>query len=71
MLRSNSARCGEAIEIHLDVQQIAALWGVDKKVVTREFREEPGVLRIQGTSRETLRIPISVVERVHRRLEGP
>ncbi len=70
MMRSNTATRTEAIEIHLDVQQISALWGVDKKVVTREFRDEPGVLRIQGTSRETLRIPLSVVERVHRRLEG-
>ena len=70
MLRSNQARRGEAIEIHLDVQQIAALWGIDKKIVAREFRNEAGVLRIQGTSRETLRIPLSVVERVHRRLEG-
>lgn len=60
----------EATEIHLDVTRIAELWSVDRKTVTRYFRDEPGVLRIQGNVRESLRVPLSVIERVHRRLSG-
>lgn len=60
----------EATEIHLAVPRIAELWSVDPKTVTRYFRDEPGVLRIQGKLRESLRVPLSVVERVHRRLSG-
>ncbi|MBI1356609.1 MAG: hypothetical protein GC160_19890 [Acidobacteria bacterium] len=64
MIRSTSA-----LEVHLTVQQISAAWGLDPKTVTAWFRNEPGVLRVssEGGSRETLRIPLSVVERVHQK----
>ena len=61
-------RATSALEVHLTVQQIATVWGLDPKTVTAWFRNEPGVLRVssEGGSREALRIPLSVVERVHR-----
>ncbi len=65
-------RATAAIEVHLTVQQIAAAWALDPKTVTAWFRHEPGVLRVsgEGASRETLRVPISVVERVHAKRSG-
>jgi len=57
-----------ALEIHLDIPQIAALWGMDQKTVREEFRNEPGVIRRKGDSRETIRVPLSVVDRVQARL---
>jgi hypothetical protein len=60
----------EAMEIHLDAPQIAALWGFDKKTVIDAFRNEPGVIWKKGESRETMRVPMSVVDRVHRKLQS-
>ena len=67
----------EAAEIHLEVKQVAALWGMSDEAVRKLFRDEPGVLKIgrqesQGRKRRkvTLRIPLSVVQRVHRRLSN-
>jgi hypothetical protein len=67
---TDTLQSNEATEKHLDVTRIAELWSVDRKTVTRYFRDEPGVLRIQGKQRESLRVPLSVIERVHRRLSG-
>ena len=71
------ATLDEAAEIHLEVKQVAALWGMSDEAVRRLFRDEPGVLKIgrqesQGRKRRkvTLRIPLSVVQRVHRRLSN-
>lgn len=61
-------------ERHYSVSEIASLWGMSKDTVRRLFCNEPGVLKLdnraRGTKRRytTLRIPQSVLERVHRRL---
>jgi len=66
-----------ATEIHFTVQQIAERWGLSPNSVRALFENEPGVLKIErpGTLRKrkhtTLRIPESVMERVHRRMSRP
>jgi hypothetical protein len=62
------------LELHYSVKQIAASWGLCENAVRDIFRNEPGVVRIhRPKSRNkraytTLRIPRSVVERVHCRM---
>lgn len=63
-----------AVERHFTAQQLGELWGVSEDTIRRMFLNEPGVVFL-GTSLTTrgrrryrvLRIPQSVVERVHRR----
>jgi hypothetical protein len=63
-----------AFERHFSVKQVAELWGLSPDAIRRIFRGQPGVVEIQrnrpGNKRryKTLRIPLSVVERVHRNL---
>jgi len=65
-----------SLEAHYSAAQIAEAWAISIDTVVRLFEEEPGVLIIeppQGRfSRRrryrTLRIPASVVDRVHRRM---
>lgn len=61
-----------ALERHFSVAEVAALWSLSNDAVRDIFRHEDGVLAI-GTIRTrgkrqylTLRIPASVLERVHR-----
>ena len=72
-------RCGEAkmgsfaFEKHYRVRELAGLWGLSAKTVTRMFAEEPGVIRVanEWTGKRkyaTLSIPESVALRVHERL---
>jgi hypothetical protein len=63
------------VERHYSAAEIAALWGLSVGFVRRFFEKEPGVVvfespRAYGRRRRyrTLRIPESVIERVHRRL---
>jgi hypothetical protein len=62
------------VERHYAVGEIAEMWNLSMDKVRRLFEEEPGVLVIgQRFSRRkrryvTLRIPQSVLERVHTRL---
>ncbi len=56
-------------ERHYSVTDVASLWGLSRDSVRRLFRREPGVLAI-GERYVTLRIPESVLERVHRRLSN-
>ena len=64
----------QALERHLSVQEIAELWGLCENSVRDLFKHEPGVVRIEKPKGRwkrpytTLRIPVSVVERVHRRM---
>ncbi len=64
------------VERHYEPTELAALWGVSTETIRSIFREEPGVLKIgsEGTKHKrgyiTLRIPETVVERVHRRLSA-
>jgi hypothetical protein len=58
---------------HYSVDELAELWGVSVDSIRRIFRDEPGGLKIGENSPKhkrplTLRIPESVVERVHMRL---
>ena len=67
-----------ALEKHYTPQEVAELWGLSDSAVRRLFQDEPGVLRVGEPSRRlgrllkrryfTLRIPESVVIRVHQRL---
>jgi len=54
-------------ERHYSVSEVAGLWNLSRDSVRRIFRCEPGVLVI-GDRYVTLRIPESVLQRVHRRL---
>jgi hypothetical protein len=64
-------------ERHFAVGEVAELWNLCPDVVRKLFEREPGVLVLgdhgsRGKRRyTTLRIPQSVVERVHRRLCNP
>jgi hypothetical protein len=64
-------------ERHYNVAQIAAMWGLSQDTVRRLFQFEPGVLIFGGQQSAhtrrytTLRIPESVVRRVHNRLARP
>jgi len=62
-------------ERHYAVLEVAELWGLSSDMVRKLFEREPGVLVLghdaptRGRRRyATLRIPESVLERVHRRL---
>ena len=70
---SASSRAAYA-ERHFSVQEVAALWGLSSDAIRDLFKSEPGVLALGhdgGRGRrayKTLRIPESVLQRVHRRL---
>lgn len=63
-----------AMERHLTVDEIAKAWHLSRDAVRRIFDREPGVLVMEnypayGKRRyRTLRVPVSVAERVHRRM---
>ena len=64
-------------ERHYTAAELSELWSLSPDVVRRLFEREPGVLVIgdQATRSKrrytTLRVPQSVVERVHRRMCNP
>ena len=60
-------------ERHYSVEELTALWGMSDDFVRRLFLNEPGVVvffkhRPGKRVYRILRIPESVVERVHRRM---
>ena len=62
-----------AFEKHYRVKDLAGLWGLSPKTVSRIFADEAGVIRVanDGPSKRkyvTLAIPESVASRVHDRL---
>jgi AraC-like DNA-binding protein len=62
-----------AFEKHYRVKELAGLWGLSPKTVTRIFADEAGVIRVaNGVTHKrkyaTLSIPESVALRVHERL---
>lgn len=66
-----------ALERHYTLLQVAEMWGWSDETVRRVFRDEPGVLRtalpsLSARKRKNfaLRIPESVLVRVHERLTG-
>jgi hypothetical protein len=58
-------------EKHYSVSEVAAMWGLSDDSIRRLFAKEPGVLvigseeRLHKRKRKTLRIPESVLKRVH------
>ena len=64
------------IERHYAVTEIAEMWSLSADKVRELFEDEPGVLVIGERNPRhkrryvTLRIPQSVLERVHRRLSA-
>jgi len=64
-------------ERHYSVDEVAEMWTLSPDPVRKLFEHEPGVLVLgnHGSRSKrrytTLRIPESVVERVHRRLCNP
>jgi hypothetical protein len=62
---------GIAFEKHYKPQEVAELWGISASTVRRLFRGVPGVLEWGNDEtrwsrkRKEMRIPASVVERVH------
>ena len=74
ILEASSLPCAER---HYTVREIAERWRLSDDLVRKVFDSEPGVIAIgqahsSGRKRRyvTLRIPESVLERVHRRLQG-
>ena len=62
-----------AFEKHYRVKELADIWGLSPKTISRIFADEVGVIRVanDGTGKrkyETLSIPESVASRVHERL---
>jgi|SRR5450432_347126 hypothetical protein len=61
-------------EKHYSVKELADLWNLSDRTVRRMFSEEPGVVqwgtgeRLTKRAYKTLRIPESVVRRVHGKL---
>jgi hypothetical protein len=65
-----------ATERHYSVSEIAALWGLSVRTITRMLEGETGILRIgqEGKPRKrrymTLRVPESVLTRIYSRLRS-
>jgi hypothetical protein len=63
-----------AAEVHYSVAEVADRWQLSADVVRELFRNEPGVLKLERPAGRfkrcytTLRIPESVLSRVHNRL---
>ncbi len=64
-----------SIERHYAPSEVSQIWQLDVATVPRLFRDEPGVLVLQSSIKKgireykTIRIPKSVLERVHQRLQ--
>ena len=65
----------ESLEKHYSPEDVSLMWGVSPRTVRRLFANEPGIIELgQSTSMKkrrylTIRIPESVLVRVHRRLK--
>ena len=62
-----------SMERHFTPAEIAEAWQLSVRTIVRMFENEPGVIAHQGTlgrharRHRTLRIPQSIVDRVHQR----
>jgi hypothetical protein len=65
----------DSVEHHYSAGEVAALWGFNVETVRNIFEEEPGIIVLTAPSRKgkrpyrTIRIPQSVLDRVHRRMQ--
>ena len=63
------------IERHYTPGEVAGLWHFDVETIRRLFDKEPGVVVLQALAKKgkrpykTIRIPQTVLDRVHRRLQ--
>jgi hypothetical protein len=66
----------ESLERHFSVGELASLWDLSEQTIRRMFANEPGVLEWGHSESRfkrgyiTMRIPESVVQRVHCRLRS-
>jgi hypothetical protein len=71
---SDQAAQDKAMEKHYSLEQIGELWCLSTRTVRKMFENEPGIIVFGNTGNLrkrrylTLRIPESVMLRVHRRL---
>jgi hypothetical protein len=71
----SASQATPALERHYSVTEVAKMWALSEKTVRRMFGDEDGVLNwgAPETRRKrgyrTLRIPESVLHRVHRKRE--
>jgi hypothetical protein len=74
VIPSSEASDPPSCERHYTIAQVAGMWNLSSDTVRRLFCNEPGVPKLDNRARRTkrryrtLRIPQSVLERVHRRL---
>jgi hypothetical protein len=72
VLVESGLSASRVFERHYEVDEIAKMWHLSRDTIRRIFFSEPGVLKVvrPGTrykrSHVTLRIPESVLRRVHR-----
>ena len=67
-----------AAEKHFTVPEVAELWAISEQSVIRIFQDEEGVLKLslprgitgKRAPRVSLRIPASVLDRVHKQRSG-
>jgi hypothetical protein len=70
-----SAETPTAAERHYAPSELAELWQFNVETIRRLFQDEPGVVVLQALVKKgrrpykTIRIPQSVLERVHKRLQ--
>ncbi len=63
-----------ALERHYSIGEVAQIWGLSGNTIRRIFEKEPGVIEWGAAESRfrrgyrTLRIPESVMQRVHRRM---
>jgi hypothetical protein len=73
-LNSGASVVDLASERHYSVIEIARLWALSEKTVRRIFESEPGVMHwgteesLHKRAYRTLRVPETVLHRVHRKL---
>ena len=71
----NSMEAAAPTERHYKPSEVAALWLLNDETIRQLFRDQPGVIVLQGPVKKgkrpykTIRIPHSVLERVHKRLQ--
>jgi len=63
------------VERHYTPSEVAGLWQLNVETIRRLFHDEPGVMVLQAPAKKgrrpykTIRIPQSVLERIHKRLQ--
>ncbi len=64
------------VERHYTAGEVADLWRLDVETIRRLFNGEPGIVVLKAPTRKgkrayrTIRIPQSVLDRVHQRLQS-